>query len=182
VALGAAFATALPTRAIGIGAGIAFLGFAAWTLRGDRLTDDERARAARPARNVVLAVGTAFFLAELGDKTMIATVTLAPRGRLRHLDRLHDRPWWCRRPRHRGGTGARQAAPAAGDQPLRRRVVRVLRVGDARRGAPGLKKGLDDPVLVNIITSVAARPHVVIVGAGFAGIDCAKRLTGERSR
>jgi putative Ca2+/H+ antiporter (TMEM165/GDT1 family) len=77
VALGAAFATALPTRAIGIGASIAFLGFAAWTIRGDRLTDDERARAARPARNVVLAVGTAFLLAELGDKTMIATVTLA---------------------------------------------------------------------------------------------------------
>ncbi len=77
VALGAAFATALPTRAIGIGAGIAFLGFAAWTIRGDRLTEEERERAAKPARNVVLAVGTTFFLAELGDKTMLATITLA---------------------------------------------------------------------------------------------------------
>ena len=77
VLAGAAFAAALPTRAIGIAAGLAFLGFAAWTIRGDRLTEEERERARRPARSAILAVGTAFFLAELGDKTMIATVTLA---------------------------------------------------------------------------------------------------------
>ena len=77
VVAGAAFAAALPTRAIGIAAGLAFLGFAAWTIRGDRLTEEERARVRRPARSAVVAVGTAFFLAELGDKTMIATVTLA---------------------------------------------------------------------------------------------------------
>ena len=77
VVAGAAFAAALPTRAIGIAAGLAFLGFAAWTIRGDRLSEEERARARRPVRSAVVAVGTAFFLAELGDKTMIATVTLA---------------------------------------------------------------------------------------------------------
>ena len=32
-----------------------------------------------PTRSVILAVGTAFFLAELGDKTMLATITLATR-------------------------------------------------------------------------------------------------------
>ncbi len=77
VAAGAAFAAALPTRAIGVAGGIAFLGFAAWTLRGDRLTEQEQERALRPARSAVLAVSGAFFLAELGDKTMIATITLA---------------------------------------------------------------------------------------------------------
>ena len=77
VLAGAAFAAALPTRAIGIAAGLAFLGFAAWTIRGDRLTEEERERARRPARSAILAISTAFFLAELGDKTMIATVTLA---------------------------------------------------------------------------------------------------------
>ena len=36
-------------------------------------------RAAQPAAHVVLTVGAVFFLAELGDKTMLATITLATR-------------------------------------------------------------------------------------------------------
>jgi putative Ca2+/H+ antiporter (TMEM165/GDT1 family) len=79
VVLGATIATALPTDVIAIIAGLAFFVFAAWTLRGDKLDDDEAGRAARPTRSVILAVGTAFFLAELGDKTMLATITLATR-------------------------------------------------------------------------------------------------------
>jgi Ca2+/H+ antiporter, TMEM165/GDT1 family len=77
VALGAVVAVALPTKLIAVVAGLAFFGFAAWTLRGDRLGERDEARAARSSRSVVLAVGVAFFLAELGDKTMLATVTLA---------------------------------------------------------------------------------------------------------
>ena len=63
--------------AISIVAGLAFLGFAAWTLRGDELTEDEADKARRSQGVALLAVGTAFFLAELGDKTMLATITLA---------------------------------------------------------------------------------------------------------
>jgi putative Ca2+/H+ antiporter (TMEM165/GDT1 family) len=78
VVLGATVAIALPTQAISIVAGLAFLGFAAWTLRGDTLGHEDEARATRgTSRSVVVTVGTAFFLAELGDKTMLATVTLA---------------------------------------------------------------------------------------------------------
>jgi putative Ca2+/H+ antiporter (TMEM165/GDT1 family) len=77
VALGGVIGTALPTTAIGIAAGVAFLGFAAWTLRGDELSDDESAKAARATGSALLAVTTAFFLSELGDKTMLATITLA---------------------------------------------------------------------------------------------------------
>ncbi|CNE65924.1 transmembrane protein [Mycobacterium tuberculosis] len=77
VALGAALGAALPTGPISILAGIAFLGFALWTLRGDELDDDERDKARRAKGSAILAVGGAFFLAELGDKTMLATVTLA---------------------------------------------------------------------------------------------------------
>lgn len=77
VLLGAAVGAALPTDAISLVAGFAFLGFAAWTLRGDELDDDEAARAARTTTSVFFTVGTAFFLAELGDKTMLATVALA---------------------------------------------------------------------------------------------------------
>lgn len=77
VLLGAAVGVALPTKAISVVAGVAFLGFAAWTLRGDQLDDDEAARATQSSRSVFLTVALAFFLAELGDKTMLATVTLA---------------------------------------------------------------------------------------------------------
>jgi putative Ca2+/H+ antiporter (TMEM165/GDT1 family) len=78
VALGVTVAAVLPANVVSIVAGVAFLGFAVWTLRGDVLggADEERSRR-DAARSVVLTVGTAFFLAELGDKTMLATVTLA---------------------------------------------------------------------------------------------------------
>jgi len=79
VALGATIAAVLPTQAIAIVGGVAFFVFAAWTLRGDTLGEEEAGRATRPTSSVIFAVGTAFFLAELGDKTMLATITLATR-------------------------------------------------------------------------------------------------------
>jgi Ca2+/H+ antiporter, TMEM165/GDT1 family len=77
VLLGRAVGSALRSAAISVVAGIAFLGFAAWTLRGYTLTEQEKSKAAAATGSAVLAVGTAFFLAELGDKTMLATITLA---------------------------------------------------------------------------------------------------------
>lgn len=77
VGIGQVVGVNLPTSLINVLAGVAFLAFGAWTLRGDQLSDDEAARAQRVARSAFLAVAVAFFLAELGDKTMLATVTLA---------------------------------------------------------------------------------------------------------
>jgi putative Ca2+/H+ antiporter (TMEM165/GDT1 family) len=77
VLLGNVFALALPRDAISVAAGIAFLVFAAWTIRGDELGEDDEGRATRGGRWALLTIGTAFFLAELGDKTMLATITLA---------------------------------------------------------------------------------------------------------
>jgi putative Ca2+/H+ antiporter (TMEM165/GDT1 family) len=77
VGVGALLGAALPTRLINVVAGLAFLGFAAWTLRGDELNEEEEARAVRSGGSAVLAAAAAFFLAELGDKTMLATITLA---------------------------------------------------------------------------------------------------------
>lgn len=77
VAIGYGLNAALPTGWISLVAGLAFLGFGAWTLRGDRLTEEEKRKAEKSGRSAVLAVGVAFFLAELGDKTMLATITLA---------------------------------------------------------------------------------------------------------
>lgn len=68
---------ALPHDWISLIAGLAFLGFGGWTLRGDELTDaDEERAATRHARSVLLTVAIIFFLAELGDKTMLATITV----------------------------------------------------------------------------------------------------------
>ena len=77
VIVGSVFALALPRDLISVVAGIAFLVFAAWTIRGDELGEDDASRAARGGRWALLTIGTAFFLAELGDKTMLATITLA---------------------------------------------------------------------------------------------------------
>jgi putative Ca2+/H+ antiporter (TMEM165/GDT1 family) len=77
VGIGAAVGVRLPTALINVLAGVAFVLFGAWTLRGDELSEDEAAKAQRATRSAFLAVGVAFFLAELGDKTMLATVTLA---------------------------------------------------------------------------------------------------------
>ncbi len=79
VAIGAAVGTAFSEYqgAISVVAGLAFFAFALWTLRGDELTEDEADKARRSTGAALLAVGVAFFLAELGDKTMLATITLA---------------------------------------------------------------------------------------------------------
>jgi Ca2+/H+ antiporter, TMEM165/GDT1 family len=77
VGIGYGLGAALPTGWINLAAGLAFLAFGAWTLRGDTLTDEERGKAERTTRSAIVAVSVAFFLAELGDKTMLATITLA---------------------------------------------------------------------------------------------------------
>jgi len=77
VALGNVVGLALPTGPISILAGVAFIAFGLWTLRGDKLSEEEESKAQRSTRSAFFAVAIAFLLAELGDKTMLATVTLA---------------------------------------------------------------------------------------------------------
>jgi putative Ca2+/H+ antiporter (TMEM165/GDT1 family) len=69
--------SALPTDFINIVGALAFIGFGVWTLRGDELTEEDKESTKVSSKHVIMAVGTVFFLAELGDKTMLATVTLA---------------------------------------------------------------------------------------------------------
>lgn len=80
VTAGALVSEAVPDRAIALGAGLLFLGFAVWTWRAADDDDDEEAaealRTARP-RGSLVSVAVAFFLAELGDKTMLTTAGLA---------------------------------------------------------------------------------------------------------
>jgi putative Ca2+/H+ antiporter (TMEM165/GDT1 family) len=77
VALGSAVALVLPAGVLPVLAGVAFLVFAAWTLRGDGDDDEAEDRPARSNGQAFLAIGAAFFVAELGDKTMLATLTIA---------------------------------------------------------------------------------------------------------
>ena len=56
---------------------ISFLAMAAWMLVPDKLDDDEQPKAAR--FGVFGTTVIAFFLAEMGDKTQVATVMLAAR-------------------------------------------------------------------------------------------------------
>jgi Ca2+/H+ antiporter, TMEM165/GDT1 family len=74
VTVGVAVSRALPELAVAIGAGLLFLGFAVWTWR---TADDEPDEDPAAGRAGLLSVAVAFFLAELGDKTMLTTAGLA---------------------------------------------------------------------------------------------------------
>ncbi|OBI78326.1 TMEM165/GDT1 family protein [Mycobacterium sp. E740] len=75
VAIGHFLGLTLPERPIAFVAAIAFLLFALWTWR-EGGADGDQVRVAEP-RFVVPAIVSSFVLAELGDKTMLATVALA---------------------------------------------------------------------------------------------------------
>lgn len=84
VLVGAVVGAALPTTAVGIVAGIAFLAVAAWTLRGDGHDhdhdhDEEATTTGRTLGPIALmtTVAATFIVGELGDKTMLATFALA---------------------------------------------------------------------------------------------------------
>jgi Ca2+/H+ antiporter, TMEM165/GDT1 family len=79
VVVGGLLGATLPTRAIGLGGGVMFLGFAAWTLWKDEGEADDDGAATNQG-SIILSVATAMFIAELGDKTMLATATLAAQG------------------------------------------------------------------------------------------------------
>lgn len=76
VVIGGLLGAALPTTAIAVLGAAAFFGFAAWTLRADDDDDDD---VAIGGRSVFVSIVAAMFIAELGDKTMLATATLAAR-------------------------------------------------------------------------------------------------------
>ena len=77
VGVGYVLGATLPTFWIALAAAVAFIVFGVWTWRGDALTDDEKRKSSATKRSAFIAVAIAFFLAELGDKTMLATITLA---------------------------------------------------------------------------------------------------------
>lgn len=72
--IGSLFGNFMKPRALKLVVGVSMIGMALWTLKPDKLDAD--ATAARAA-GAFVATLTSFFLAEIGDKTQIATVALA---------------------------------------------------------------------------------------------------------
>lgn len=63
----------IPLQVIQVGAALSFVLFGLWTIRGDELGDEARQDRFSPFWTVTIA----FFIAEMGDKTQLATVALA---------------------------------------------------------------------------------------------------------
>lgn len=63
----------VPMQYIQIVAALSFIIFGLWTIRGDKLNEENKAAKHSPLWTVAIA----FFMAEMGDKTQLATVALA---------------------------------------------------------------------------------------------------------
>ena len=69
------FITAIvPIDIISLAASLSFIGFGLWTIRGDKLKEEAKKVSRYGA---VATVAIAFFIAEFGDKTQLATISLA---------------------------------------------------------------------------------------------------------
>jgi len=73
-AIGMWFGSLLKPRTLEIVVGISMIAMAVWTLKPDKLDENPGANSAMGA---FLATLTTFFVAEIGDKTQIATLALA---------------------------------------------------------------------------------------------------------
>jgi putative Ca2+/H+ antiporter (TMEM165/GDT1 family) len=74
VALGSCLGNVIPMGIIKIVAAVAFLLFGLWTLRGDKIDDEDTKK---QKFSPVMTVAIAFFIAEMGDKTQLMTITIA---------------------------------------------------------------------------------------------------------
>ena len=75
-ALGAWLTSLISPTALRWGLGLSFIAMAGWMLIPDKLDEDD---APKSGHGVFVTTVVAFFLAEMGDKTQIATVALAAR-------------------------------------------------------------------------------------------------------
>lgn len=75
VVIGRNLSVLIPMHYLKLAVGLSFIGFGIWTLKGDTYNENENRK--KFSFGPVLTVAIAFFLAELGDKTQLATISLA---------------------------------------------------------------------------------------------------------
>src|SRR5574340_1059616 len=81
VIIGEKVSAFIPMHYLKILIGLSFIGFGVWTLRGDTCTEKEKKG---NKLGTIATVAIAFFLAELGDKTQLTTISLAAQYRSFH--------------------------------------------------------------------------------------------------
>lgn len=74
VEVGSYLSSVIPMDLVKIIAAVSFLAFGLWTIRGDKLDDEENKKV---KFGPIVTVAIAFFLAEMGDKTQLMTITIA---------------------------------------------------------------------------------------------------------
>jgi Ca2+/H+ antiporter, TMEM165/GDT1 family len=79
VVIGAVAGRFIPVSAVQIGAGVLFVAFGLWNLLAKHKPEEAEECKVRGDRHVILAVAGAFLLAEIGDKTQLATLSLGAR-------------------------------------------------------------------------------------------------------
>jgi Ca2+/H+ antiporter, TMEM165/GDT1 family len=171
VTIGHFLGLTLPERPIAFAAAIAFLGFAVWTWREGRAAEDSDVKVAE-TRFVLFAVISSFVLAELGDKTMLATVTLAS-----------DHNWagvWI------GATAgmvlADGAAIAVGAVMHKRLPARFLhRLAGVLFGLFGLWLLFDGALGLRWV-AVAATASAAVAAAGAAAIHFVRQRAADRAQ
>jgi putative Ca2+/H+ antiporter (TMEM165/GDT1 family) len=79
VIIGAVAGRFIPVTAVKIGAGVIFIGFGLWNLLSKDKPEEAESCEVRSNKYVIFAVTAAFIVAEIGDKTQLATLSLGAR-------------------------------------------------------------------------------------------------------
>lgn len=74
VAAGTYLSSLIPLNNVKIAAALAFIIFGLWTLRGDKIDDED---GKKNKFGPIVTVAIAFFIAEMGDKTQLMTIAIA---------------------------------------------------------------------------------------------------------
>lgn len=74
VAAGNILGSVIPMNTVKIVAGVSFLLFGLWTLRGDKIDEEDKKKT---KFGPIVTVAIAFFIAEMGDKTQLMTIAIS---------------------------------------------------------------------------------------------------------